>query len=408
MKKVILSAFACDPTQGSELGNGWNWAIGLSENDFEVHCFTRGVGQHNIENQEVPSNLFFHYVKMPLGLEFLYGFSKPTMYLYYVLWQWLAYRKARALNKKSNFHLSHHVTWGSVQLGSFMYKLPIPFVFGPTGGGQLSLVAFKQYFGSSWVDEQKREKISRLLVRYNPACKTMLKSASAVWVSNSDTGALVKGLSAAPVYYTLDSALPVSFFPKEFKPKVCESGVLKLLWVGRLMPRKGVLMIVEVIKQLKQYPGITLTIVGDGEQGDALKAAINENGLSTTVNWKGKVEFDEIKGFYESHDVFLFASLRDSGPVQVLEAMAYGMPVVTINLHGQGSIVNDETGFRCACDTPEQAIKELAEAILTLYNTPEMVTSMSKAANKFALEQTLDNKIRRVIDMSYPNNTSGT
>lgn len=406
MKKVLLSAFACDPTQGSEPGNGWNWAIGLSKNDFEVYCFTRDVGRPHIETLDVPANLFFHYIALPLRLEFLFGMSKATMYLYYILWQWLAYRKAKSLNKKISFDLSHHVTWGSVQLGSFMYKLPIPFVFGPAGGGQQSPVAFKKYFGQSWSVEQKREKVSRFLMRFNPACKTMFNAASAIWVSNPDTAALVKERSSSPVHYTLDAALPFSFFPTEFKPKICRAGTLRLLWVGRLMPRKGVLLLIEVMKELQQYQGITLTMVGDGEQREALLSSINEKGLSASVTWKGNVPFEEIKAFYAGHDVFFFASLRDSCPAQLVEAMAYGMPVITLNLHGQAIIVNDETGFRCACNDPQQAVKELAKAVLKLYHDQDMVTTMSKAAHAFALKQTWDSKIQTIIAESYPNNSS--
>ncbi|QJD94408.1 glycosyltransferase family 4 protein [Mucilaginibacter robiniae] len=403
MKKVLLSAFACDPTQGSEPGNGWNWATGLAKQGLEVHCFTRIEGKANIEKVNVPDNLFFHYVQLPFGAEKLYAKSQASMYLYYIMWQWFAYKAAKALHTQMAFDIAHHVTWGSVQLGSFMYKLPVPFVFGPAGGGQQSPVSFKKYFESGWGAEEKREKVSAFLMKYNPACKSMLNKASAVWVSNHDTATMVKKISSSPVHYTLDAALPSTFFPSQFQHKVTQPGKLNLLWVGRMMPRKGVLVLLEVMEKLKSYPGITLTIVGDGEQRDSLLKSIEEKGLQNTVFWKGKVPFEHVKGFYADCDVFFFTSLRDSCPAQLIEAMAYGMPVVTLNLHGQGIIVNDETGFRCSCDTPEEAINELNKAILTLYNEPALVTSMSKAANAFALKQTWENKIKHIVQQSYLN-----
>jgi glycosyltransferase involved in cell wall biosynthesis len=328
------------------------------------------------------------------------------MYLFYIMWQWFAYKRGLKLHAKYNFDNSHHVTWGSVQLGSFLYKLPVPFIFGPAGGGQKSPVAFKKYFGSSWAVEEKRNRISDLLLMFNPACKSMLKKASAIWVSNPDTLKLVQKQSATPAHYTLDAALALNFFPSQFKPKSPQEEVLNLLWVGRLMPRKGVLLLLDVMEKLKDNPGIKLTIVGDGEQREILKATIAEKGLQNTVVWKGKVPFEEVKQYYQSHDVFFFTSLRDSCPAQLIEAMAFGMPVITLNLHGQAIIVNDETGFRCACDSPEQAIGALQKAIITLYKDSSLVTSMSLAAHDFALKQTWDFKIENIVKQSYPDKST--
>ena len=401
MKRVLLSAFACMPNHGSELGNGWNWAIGLANQGFEVHCITRGVGKDIIEAIELPENLIFHYVSLPLGLEKFYSLSIPTMYVHYLLWQWLAYKLALKLNRSKIFDVAHHVSWGSLQLGSFMYKLNIPFYFGPAGGGQKSPESFKNYFGSSWSVEKKREKISKLLLKYNPACRKMLNKANSIWVSNPDTGELIQKQGAKNYHYTLDAALPLDFFPENFIPKKISTNGLKLLWVGRLMPRKGIMLVLDVMENLKKYSNITLTVVGDGEQKDEFINAIKNKGLLETVNWKGTVPFEQVKEFYQNHDVFFFTSLRDSCPAQLIEAMAYGMPIVTLNLHGQAIIVNDETGYRTEVTTPQNTIIGLKNSILKLYNNPEEVAKMSNAAYEFALQQTWSNKIKNITNESY-------
>ena len=401
MKKVLLSAFACNPKMGSEEGYGWNWSLGLANKGFEVHCLTRLIGKFDIDEMVKPENLYFHYIKLPLGLEKLYSSSRPGMYLYYLLWQLMAYKKARALNKKHNFNIAHHVTWGSVQLGSFFYKLNIPFVFGPAGGGQISPRAFKNYFGKSWNMEEKRNKVSTFLSKYNPACRKMLKQATAVWVSNKDTADLVKKIRFKEVRQTLDIALPKDFYPINFQPKKQKQGTLKLLWVGRFLPRKGLMLLLDVMEKLKEYPGIVLTLVGDGEERERILETIKIKELDATVIFNGKVPYKEVKKFYASKDVFFFTSLRDSGGSQLVEAMAFGMPVVTINLHGQSVIINDETGFRCPCKDPAETIEALANSILKLYNDPDLLSSMSLAAHKYALQQTWDQKIDTVVNHSY-------
>lgn len=402
MKKLLVSVFACDPSKGSEDGNGWNWAVGLAGKGFEVHCLTRSVNQQGIELHTKPANVTFHYITMPPGTEKLFHAPGPGIYMYYMLWQWLAYKKAAGLHRQLKFDLAHHATWGSLQMGSFLYKLEIPFVFGPAGGGQVAPVAFKNYFKGYWSSEVKREKVSDILIRNNPACKNMLKKAYSVLVSNPDTMALAKAAGAKNCHIVLDTALPESFFPDQLKIKSPQKGKLQLLWVGRFMPRKGVLLVLEVMQQLKSYPGITLTVVGHGEMQQEIEDCIKEYSLEDTVRLTGKVPYGEMRSYYDSHDVFFFTSLRDSNGVQVIEAMAFGMPVITLNLHGQGIIVSDETGIRCSPQSPTIAVAELKEAVLELYNNPAKVSSMSAKAAEYASRQKWPEKVNDTVTNYYP------
>jgi glycosyltransferase involved in cell wall biosynthesis len=401
MKKIILSAFACEPGKGSEEGNGWNWASGLASLGYEVHCLTRNVNRAGIESYPQPANLYFHYVNMPAGSEKLFHLG-PFIYVHYMAWQYLAYKKAKTLHQTLKFDIAHHVSWGSMQMGSHLYKLDIPFIFGPAGGGQRAPEAFKKYFGDYWASEVKREKVSNLLVKYNPACKNMLQKAHAVLVSNNDTLELVKSLGAKNYYFSLDTAVPDNFFPDDFKPKAPQPGKLNLLWVGRFMPRKGVLLTLDVMRQLKDHPQITLTIVGYGETEQDIADCIQDYELQDTVTMTGKVPYDQVREYYDSHDVFFFTSLRDSCPAQLLEASSFGMPIVTLNLHGQALLVNDDTGIRCEATTPEATIAELKEALIYLYNNPTEVTKMSHKAVKFAKQQTWPEKIAAIVRDYYP------
>jgi glycosyltransferase involved in cell wall biosynthesis len=402
MKKILISAYACNPTHGSESANGWNWATGLANSGFEVHCITQEVSKSSIIKFDKPASLHFHYVRLPFGLDKIYHLSQATMYLHYILWQWMAYRKGKELLGQHSFVVAHHVTYGSIQMGSFLYKLPLPFIFGPSGGGQEAPDAFKEYFLTHWGTELKRRKVGGLLLKYNPASRNMLRKADVVLVSNPDTMNVALAAGAKDVHLHLDAALPESFFPPHFSPKEIEKGHLKLLWIGRFMPRKGLLLLLEVMAELKNHPTISLTIVGDGEMRKAVEDKIKLYGLEKTVTLVGKVPFEKVKGYYASHDAFFFTSLRDSCPAQLIEAMAYGLPIVTLNLHGQAIIVSDRTGFRCECPDPVAAVQNLASALLRLYHSPDLVTSMSREAHAFALKQTWKNKIENIVQLYYP------
>lgn len=397
---ILLSAFACDPFKGSEASNGFNWATGLAAMGYEVTCLTRSVHKSSIEKVSTPANLKFVYVDLS-RFEKLYSASQASMYLYYILWQKKAQKIAAGLHKMSPFHLAHHVTWGSIQMGSYLYKLNIPFIFGPAGGGQIAPEKFQKYFQEFWSSETKRSAVSSFLQTFNPAYKKMLKHSSVVLVANEDTRELVSNHKSSGIYKTFDFALPGNFFPAQIESFKTISSSFKLLWVGRFMPRKGLMLVMDVMLKLKDQKQISLTIVGDGEMTERLYDFITLHQLDN-VQLTGKVTHEEVKELYESHDAFFFTSLRDSCPVQLLEAMAFGLPVITLDLHGQAEIVNHETGIKVPVFEPSETVDMLSTAILELSFDENRFNRMRHAAFEFARNHTWDKKIRELTDKFYP------
>ena len=119
------------------------------------------------------------------------------------------------------------------------------------------------------------------------------------------------------------------------------------------------------------------------------------------MNLVGSVPYGKVREYYAEHDAFFFTSLRESGGVQLVEAMAFGLPIITLDLHGSSEIVTEHTGFKIPISEPEQVKAELVQAIVRLSNDPEGYKTMSNSASSFAKEQTWSKKIRSVIKNCY-------
>ncbi|GAB3702611.1 hypothetical protein GCM10027592_32200 [Spirosoma flavus] len=406
MKKVLLSAYACLPNHGSEEGNGWNYATLLSENGYRIHCLTRQQGQGVIEpilaGGAYP-NLTMHYVVLPDWVEKFYHKGLFGMYFHYLYWQWQAYRLGGRLDQLQAFDLVHHVTYGSIQLGSFLYKLRKPFIFGPVGGGQRAPKAFKKYFGTYWTREWMRDWVGVALQYLNPGYHQSVQKATRIIVTNEDTYRLARQLRPKrPIDRMLDAGLSPSFIPPRSIVRTPDKSSLKLLWVGRLMPRKALELTIEAFSQVNPDLPITLTIVGGkGEMASEVPRYLEQYGVKNRVNWVGHVSYQEMKTYYAQSDVFFFTSLRDSCPMQVLEAMAYSLPVVTLDLHGQAELVQERTGFKVAVQTPDQVKADLARTIEWLYAHPTERLVMGQAAYRSARMQSWNLKINRLINEVY-------
>ena len=406
MKKVLLSAYACIPNQGSEEATGWMYASTLSQHNLAVHCLTQAKGETAIApilaNGFHP-NLKVHYVVVPEWVDKAYYKGLIGMYFHYLYWQWAASKQAQLLDKTHTFDLVHHITYGSIQLGSFMYRLGKPFIFGPVSGGQQAPPSMKQYFGPYWRRERMRAWVGKLLQWINPGFYKTLRTANRVIVTNKDTHELaLQYRPELPIDRVLDAGIGASFMPKnpvEHRP----GDTLKLLWVGRMLPRKALELALHALSKIDSDLPLTLTIVGGkGDMVDQVPHYIEKYGVQNRVHWVGHVTHEEVKQFYRQSDVFFLTSLRDSGPHQLMEAMAYSLPIVTLNLHGQAEIVSDQTGIRVDVTTPEQVTTELARAIEWMAAHPQERLMMGRAAYAFSLTQLWDTKVNLFVDEWYP------
>jgi glycosyltransferase involved in cell wall biosynthesis len=97
----------------------------------------------------------------------------------------------------------------------------------------------------------------------------------------------------------------------------------------------------------------------------------------------------------------MFCSLRDSTGSQLLEAMAYGLPVITLNHQGAGDHVPDNAAIKVDVTTPEETVHQIARAVEKLYDHPDQCAQMGNHGHEFAKTCTWKNRIKKLAEF-YP------
>ena len=101
--------------------------------------------------------------------------------------------------------------------------------------------------------------------------------------------------------------------------------------IGRLVPYKGYPVLLEAMQQVDG----DVVLIGEGSQGDSLKAQVKRLGLDGRVHFKGYLTRTEMKRYLHAARLFVLPSISEAegfGIVQI-EAMASGLPVINTNLH---------------------------------------------------------------------------
>ena len=167
-----------------------------------------------------------------------------------------------------------------------------------------------------------------------------------------------------------------------------------VLFVGRLVPYKGVDVLLEALKGLNAVA----LIVGEGPLRARLEEQARELEISDHVRFLGSVDDDELAALYRACNVFVLPSVtrQEAFGVVQLEAMAAGRPVVSTDLGtGVGWVNRDgETGYV----VPPRNPRALREALARLLADASLQKSMGEAAAKrmraeFTLERMIDDTL---------------
>ncbi len=153
-----------------------------------------------------------------------------------------------------------------------------------------------------------------------------------------------------------------------------------VLFVGRLIPRKGLAYLVEAAKQVAKERRETLfVLVGNGPMKNSLIVDIEKANLRGNFAFLGDVSEEMLPQLYRCADVFVLPSIQEGQGIVLLEAQASGKPVVAFNVSGVNEAVhNGKTGVLVK---PGSA--ELADAILRLLSDSGLREKMGVAGRAF-------------------------
>ena len=373
--RVLLSAFACDPAHGGEPAFGWHWATSLAECGCEVEvlvpAFRRAAIEAELEGYP-RDRLRFEYVPVPRVP--IPGFALREK-ARYVLWQVAVARVARARVAETDFDVLHHVTYGSLQGGSLLGRLGLPFVFGPVGGGQTAERELSSWFGRAWWGERLRTIVTRWAALL-PLARSAVRRAEVVLAVNEETAALARRLGARSVVTVLDTALPSDYVPAERqppdvgaaegdRPKDDLDRPFRVLWLGRALPRKGLNLAVRAF-HAASLPRAELVVAGGGPCEADVARLVETLGCADRVTMLGQVPYARVPSLFQDADVFLFTSLRDSFGSQLLEAAAFGLPLVVLDHHGAADHLPDAAVRKVSIAPPDELVAALAGELRAL------------------------------------------
>lgn len=388
--KILMSAYSCEPGQGSEPGVGWNIVREMAKY-HEVWVLTRPDESRDIIEAELARNpvpnLHFVYFTLPIwGDGWRWG-SNGAMQIHYYFWQIQAYFVAKKLHQTIGFDLAHHVTFGNFWTPSFISLLPIPFIWGPVGGGEPAPKSFWRDFSFKAKLYESARNLASKLGQNNPLVKLTAKKSAVAIVTCRETLVRLTNLGAPRIekIYGQTGLNEKELAQLEQLAISPASATTRFVSIGRLIHWKGFHLGLRAFAEAN-IENSEYWVIGNGSEQERLQQLVQELGISERVRFLGKLNRDEtLRALGDCH-VLVHPSLHDFSPTVCLEAMAAGRPVICLDLGGPGVQVTEETGFRVSAESPELSVNEMAKAMTCLAKDPELRIRMGQAGKKVVRE----------------------
>ena len=392
---ILVVAYACEPNKTSEPGVGWNFTKELSLN-HDITVLTRENNREVIETEPTDAREFVYYdlpnifkilkKKMPLGTQ-----------LYYLMWQWGAYRHIKNNLSEKKIDMVHHLTFGVSWISPPSFMLKKKFIWGPIGGGDLIPTSFMKEMSVKAMLQESLYYTLNKVSKYSIFSFLVRKDAKAIiFRTESIRDVFPKcDTKILPVISETASADLVTREKKVHNP------ALHAICVGRMTYWKGFIYAVKGFHAYLEQGGKgKLELLGNGPGFDEISAYVKEHGLEENIITRGFVDNDVVKSKLEEASLMLHPSFRDGGSWAIMEAMTYGLPVLCLDTSGPKDMVTDKCGLLMGLESPSQLITDIGKGLLELSNNPELYTTLSQnAQTRIANEYTWEVRGKEMQDI---------
>lgn len=235
------------------------------------------------------------------------------------------------------------------------------------------------FLGGSDVPGANPYRYKKLYPFLSPLIKLFWRRAAAVTAASEGLAKIARSADPKRDFLVIPNGVDTEYF----KPKKKNNKVIKILGVGRLMPRKGYQFVLEALPEVEKNTkrDFKLILAGGGNYQKDLLILAKKNKVEKKVEFLGQISYERLHRIFLTSDIFVHPSLAEGMPLALLEGIASGLPAITTKVPGNEDLVIDgQNGFLL----PKEDVKGMAKSLIKLINSQKLRERMGKESAKIA------------------------
>ena len=402
---ILICAHELSPYQGSECSEGWNIVINLSKfhNLYVIYATGSQKSPFSykdaiddfIKFKPIPNQIKFYNVNQPkltlLLSKLNYIISKkntaignPILYFMgYKLWHKNAFKKAKEILITEKIDLVHLLNSITFREPGYLWKLNLPYVWGPTGG--LSHLP-PTYLKTLKFNERLLQKIRELYINYEfkkNRIKQAAKKADLIYTFSDHDQIKFIEIGAKKVLNLLDSGTTFLDLPIRNK----ENKII-ILWAGQFVKRKAFNILLDSVVKLPNNikTKFEFQILGNGILYDYYLKKIIDLNLSNLFIFKGEKNRDELFDIMKTCDLLVHTSYREATTNIIPEALSYNLPVVCHDISGMSIAINETCGHKIPLINENHSSNLLSSFLTKIAENDNLLKDLKLGAKKRSQE----------------------
>lgn len=364
--KILLGCYACDPNYGSEPGTGWQFVKHIARS-HDIHVivekdeFEKHLTQYSRLHPDEVKNITFHFIRRQHH-NLLRKLWPPSYYWFYNMWHKRAYKYAQQLHAQEHFDLVHQINMVGYRSPGELWKLNIPFIWGPIGGlnnTAWGLLPCMGWYGTIFY--AMRNIFNAIQKRWSKAARIVSQKAHTIFVTDPESCGLIKKLWKRDALVMREVGTTNSISQDNISSHT-PGTPLKICWAGVHEPRKGLNLLLDAISLCKEP--VHLYVLGNGPCTEKWKQLTQKKQIESKVTFCGKIPHDDVFNVMSQSHVFCITSLSEGGtPNIVMEALQQGLPIVALNHCAYASVIDETCSIKVPISPSKCISQRFAQAL---------------------------------------------
>lgn len=387
---ILILAYLLSPSKGSEYSVAWNYVTHMSKkNNLTVLYGASGNQMGDCDEMEdyIKQNPIPNVCLIPIYPNKLanilnwpnrHHVLEYTFYYAYRVWHLQVYKVASELMETKHFNLIHYVGMIGYREPGYLWKLGLPYVWGPVGGTnnapqqlmeRMPLIGRMKLTFRSIVNTFQFHTKRRL--------KKALKATDILLTATSENQRNFKNVHHKDSIWIPENCITGNIVLN--KSKFINNGKFNLIVIGRLDSNKNVGILLEALTHVKHRELLHLDIVGDGMLKEKLQQYAIEHDINNMITWHGQLPRVEAVKVFNSAHLHVITSVSEGNPTTIWEAMSYGVPTMSFDHCGMHDTICDRCGIRIPIAKHyEECVSAVAIEINKLLEHPERFQQLAE------------------------------